>query len=82
MSQIKEKELILKFLTRNYPVHRIKSNMRFKRSIVLENGEVYQLSDKNNTKQLYDKLFSIIKTVFSSSDDVNKTALKDFLNLK
>jgi hypothetical protein len=82
MSQVKEKELMLKFLTRNYPVHRIKSNMRFKRSIILENGDVYLLSDKNSTKQLYGKLLNVINIVFSSNDDINKTVLKEFLNLK
>ena len=73
---------MLKFLTRNYPVHRIKTNMRFKRSIVMENGEVYLLSDKNATKELYGRLLNVIKTVFSSNDDINKSVLKDFLNLK
>ena len=82
MSQVIEKQLILKFLTRNYPVHRIKSNMRFKRSIVMETGEVYLLSDKNATKELYGKLLNVIKIVFSSTDDISKSALKDFLNLK
>jgi hypothetical protein len=82
MANIQEKELMLKFLSRNYPVHRIKSNMRFKRTIVMENGEIYLLSDKNSTKILYNKLLDIIKTVFSTNDDINKSVLNDFLNLK
>jgi hypothetical protein len=82
MSQVIEKQLILKFLTRNYPVHRIKSNMRFKRTIVIETGETYVLNDKNAIKELYGKLLNVIKIVFSSNDDISKSALKDFLNLK
>jgi hypothetical protein len=82
MQDTKEKELMLKFLNRNYPVHRIKNNMRFKRAIILENGESYILSDKKNTKELYNRLIEILKTVFSTTEEVNKDVLKNFLNLK
>lgn len=82
MQDTKEKELMLKFLNRNYPVHRIKNNMRFKRTIILENGESYILSDKKNTKELYNRLIEILKTVFSTTEEVNKDVLKNFLNLK
>lgn len=73
---------MLKFLNRNYPVHRIKNNMRFKRAIILENGESYILSDKKNTKELYNRLIEILRTVFSTTEEVNKDVLKNFLNLK
>jgi hypothetical protein len=82
MLELQEKELMFKFLTRNYPVHRIKSNMRFKRSIIMETGDTYILSDKNSSKELYGKLLNVLNTVFSSNDELNKNALKDFLNLK
>jgi hypothetical protein len=82
MQDTKEKELMLKFLNRNYPVHRIKNNMRFKRAIILENGESYILSDKKNTKELYNRLIEILRTVFSTTEEVNKDVLKNFLNLK
>ena len=73
---------MLKFLNRNYPVHRIKNNMRFKRTIILENGESYILSDKKRANELYSKLVEVLKTVFSSTEDINKDVLKNFLNLK
>jgi hypothetical protein len=82
MQDTKEKELMLKFLNRNYPVHRIKNNMRFKRTIILENGESYILSDKKRANELYSKLVEVLKTVFSSTEDINKDVLKNFLNLK
>jgi uncharacterized protein YlzI (FlbEa/FlbD family) len=56
--------------------------MRFKRTIILENGESYILSDKKNTKELYNRLIEILKTVFSTTEEVNKDVLKNFLNLK
>ena len=77
-----ETELMLKFLTRNYPVHRIKYNSRFKRTIILDNEQTYNLSDKNSVKELHPKLMGILKTIFSTSDDINKDVLKNFLNLK
>lgn len=82
MQDTKEKELMLKFLNRNYPVHRIKDNRRFKRTIILEDGGYYILSDKKNTKELYNKLIEVLKTVFSSTEETNKDVLKKFLNLK
>jgi hypothetical protein len=82
MQDTKEKELMLKFLNRNYPVHRIKNKTRFKRTIILENGESYILSDKKNTQELYNKLIEILKTIFSTTEEINKDVLKNFLNLK
>ena len=82
MQDTEEIDLMMKFLTRNYPVHRIKYNSRFKRSIILDNDQVYPLSDKNSIKELQPKLMHILKTIFSTSDDINKNVLKNFLNLK
>jgi len=82
MQDTKETDLMLKFLTINYPVHRIKYNTRFKRTIILDNDQIYPLSDKNSLKELHPKLMLILKTIFSTSDDINKDVLKNFLNLK
>lgn len=82
MIDLQEKKLMLKFLTKNFPVYRLKHNMRFKRTIVLETGESYLLSDKNSVKTLYYKLSDILTTVFNSDKNTNKTVLDSFLNLK
>jgi len=81
MSDIKETELILRFLSRNYPTYRLKHNMRFKRTIVLEDGQ-YFLSDKEASKALYFKLLDILKIVFSFEKPTTESALKTFLHLR
>jgi hypothetical protein len=82
MVDSQEKKLMLKFLTKNFPVYRLKHNTRFKRTIVLETGDSYLLSDKNSVKTLYYKLSDILTTVFNSDKNMNKIVLESFLNLK
>jgi hypothetical protein len=82
MVETQEKKLMLKFLTKNFPVYRLKHNMKFKRTIVLETGESYLLSDKNSVNDLYYKLSDILTTVFNSDNNVNKDVLESFLNIK
>jgi hypothetical protein len=75
-------DIMLKFLLRNYPVHRVKDNMRFKRAIVLDNGSSYLLSDQTSHIQVRSELTKVLKTVFYCDDTSSKTVLKTFLNLK
>lgn len=77
-----DNELILRFLERNYPVSRVKHNMRFKRAITLDNGVSYFLSDENSHIQLKLQLDQILRTVFYCDETTRKTALKSFLNIK
>lgn len=76
-----EKTLILKFLSRNYTVRRIKHNMRFKRAIY-HNGQFYLLSDKESFKNLYYQLLDELKLIFDTSKDINEEILKAFLHIK
>lgn len=76
-----DKELILKFLTKNYPVYRIKHNVYFKRAIILDDN-TYFLSDEKSLKTLYFKLLDILKIVFSTNKKINEDVLKIFLHLK
>ena len=74
-------QLIYKFLELNYPVLRVKINMRFKRCIILEDGETYQLSDESHRKQLYARLVKIIYLVFHCDESISKDILRNFLLL-
>ena len=76
-----DKELILKFLTKNYPVYRIKHKVYFKRAIVLDD-DIYYLSDEKSLKSLYFKLLDILKIVFSTNKKINEDVLRVFLHLK
>lgn len=74
--------LMMKFLNRNYPVKRVKINGKFKRTIIIEYNQYYQLSDKNSFKLLYSKLYDILKLIFDTEDSQIKYALNEFLNVK
>jgi hypothetical protein len=82
MIESQEQELMIKFLKKNFPVYRLKHDMRFKRTIVLETGESYLLSNKDSVNDLYFKLSDILKTVFNTDKNTNKSVLDIFLNLK
>lgn len=71
-----------KFLKLNYPVRRLKHNKRFKRTILLDNRQLFLLSDKEMTKDLYFKLLDILKSIFRPDELTSKDVLKDFLHLK
>lgn len=56
--------------------------MRFKRTIILDDGQGYHLSDKENQPKLFYGLFDILKTVFYSDDNLSKNVVKEFLHMK
>jgi len=76
-----EKHMMMKFLERNYPVSRVKDNMRFKRAIILDNGISYFLGDEQSHLQLRLQLNQILKTVFYCDEKSSRTVLKQFLNM-
>lgn len=82
MTHIQEKKLMEKFLTLNYPVYRLKYKKHFKRTIILESGQQYLLSNKETLKELFYKLFDILTLVFSPDENNSKDVLKNFLHLK
>lgn len=81
MLNVTEKDLILKFLEKNFPTYRLKHKMRFKRAIVLDDS-TYLLGDKESTKTLYFKLLDILMTVFFFEKTITENTLKTFLNLR
>ena len=48
-----DKKLIKKFLEANYPVSRIKYNLRFRRAIILDDGSFFILCDNNHQTLKY-----------------------------
>lgn len=73
---------MLKYLKMNYPVHRIKDKKHFKRTIITENGDKFQLSNKAHIKFLYSKLFNNLELIFNEDKNITENVLKTFLNLK
>ena len=66
----KTEEMMLNFLNRHYPVNRTKIDKRFKRTIILDNGGVYSLSDDISKKEISNKLIIVLKKVFACDESI------------
>lgn len=82
MGHPQERELMLKFLERHYPVKRIKHDQRFKRTIINEYGEKFYLSDRFMSNLLYKKLLETLRILFDADEKLNNDVLKTFLRLR
>jgi hypothetical protein len=76
-----EKNMLFKFLTRNFPVSRIKHNGRFRRAIVFDDGEVYLCSDPKAMNELKHKLVDILKKTFILDESICRIVLDNFLQI-
>lgn len=74
-----DKKLMLKFLEKNYPISRLKYNGRFKRGIVLDNGDSFLLSTTKHNNQLKYRLVEILVKVFSCEEVIGRAVLSNFL---
>jgi len=77
-----DKKLMLKFLEKNYPVSRIKNGLRFKRAIVLDNGNAYHLSNPNSLNQLRHALADTLKLIFDCDSVMIYSVIDSFLPIK
>lgn len=74
-----DKKLMLSFLEKNYPISRIKHNGRFKRGIVLDNGQSFLMSSNQHNLSLKFQLVEILMTVFSCDEPTSRAVLSNFL---
>lgn len=83
---VDEKDIFLKFLSRNYPIRRIKHNMKFKRAIILDKGFPRFLSDEHHVPLIINELIDILQEVFSCDEPtariVSNKFLGEFLKIK
>jgi len=77
-----DKQLMFKFLEKNYPVSRLKHNGRFKRAMLIDGETEYFLSEESHHIQIRGKLHNILLKVFSCDNDTAKYVMSSFLNLK
>ena len=73
--------LMMKYLTLNFPVQRIKDKKHFKRAIILNDYTCF-LSDKAQIIRLYSKLYNNLELAFSERKTITENVLKEFLRLK
>ncbi len=57
--------LVIDYIQKTYKVSRIKSNMRFKRAMILDDGNAYHLKDEPTTKKIKFKLSYYIQIIFA-----------------
>jgi len=75
----KDLQLIQKYLSRNYPVERIKYNGKFKRAIVFDNGKTYLLSNDRDKPYLKKQMIEAIQTVFGFSSEDTTILINQYL---
>lgn len=74
-------ELMLKFLSRNYPITRIKVDGRFRRGVMIE-GTGYPLSHVQSYLALEHKLLDILAEIFNCTEKSNRQLLRFFFDKK
>lgn len=79
MSQIvKEEKIMLSFLKHSYPVVRIKHDNHFRRSIILEGGDILLLN-KTTAPDVIDKLIPIMQLIFNEKKEKCHKVLKQYV---
>lgn len=58
-------KLIIDYIQKTYKIARIKQNQRFRRAIILDDGQIYHLKDSDSTKKLKFKLGDYIELIFA-----------------
>ena len=77
-----DKIMMSKFLEKNYPIKRIKHNMRFRRGILFDDGREYILGDESQHTALRFKLIEIVKRIFYCDDAASRLVVSNFLQSK
>lgn len=57
--------IIIDYIRTTYKVTRIKSNNRFRRAMILDDGRVYLLKDEPETKKIKFKVADYLRLIFA-----------------
>lgn len=77
-----KEDFMLNFLTRNYPITRLKYQNKFRRGIKLDNGNIHLLKNTELNLRLQVDLISILEIIFNYDHKTNVSVVKTYLNLK
>lgn len=72
-------EIILRYLTKAFPIKKIKRKTKFKRAIEIYSDECYYLSD--GTSGIKNRLETIVKSNFDCTKEEAESVVKKFLTL-
>lgn len=74
-------DIVTKFIQKNYVVSRIKYNMRFKRAIILDDGQAHLLKNEPTTRAIKNKLTHSIQLIFGCSKPDAEALISKALNI-
>jgi len=75
----KDLKMIQKYLISNYPVQRLKYNGKFKRAIILDNGNIYMMSNINDKPYLKKEMISTIEIIFGFNNEETSNLISQYL---
>jgi hypothetical protein len=75
----KDLKMIQKYLNSNYPVQRLKYNGKFKRAIILDNGNIYMMSNINDKPYLKKEMISTIEIIFGFNNEETSNLISQYL---
>lgn len=78
----KDIELMRKYLEKNYPISRVKHNIRFRRGILFDDGRTYILGDETQHITLRFKLIESLKLIFMCDESTCRLVVNSFLKTK
>jgi len=85
MDKISE-EIAYKFLSRNFPIMRVKYGVYFKKAIIIDDDTKLFIDNKNSIITAKSKIKSTLTTAFEidsiSSENISNNYLKNFLSKK
>lgn len=80
-NNIEFKQLVTNFIQKNYVVSRIKHKTRFKRAIILDDGQAHLLKDEPTTQIIKRKLTHSIQLIFACSKQDAEALITKSLNI-
>ena len=77
----KDIEMIQRFLQKNYPVQRVKTNLKFKRAILFDNGHTYWLSNDRDKTNLKREMVNLSMRVFGFDEKLTTNIVTNYLKV-
>jgi hypothetical protein len=75
----KMEDVMILYLIRHYPIHKVKEKTKFKRGIYYDNNVIYFLGNKQHVNIIKNLLIENLKAIFSYNDAICLNVLNRFL---
>lgn len=74
-------KIVVNFIQKNYTVSRVKHNMRFRRAIIFDDGQVHLLADEPTTRAIKNKVSLSIQKIFAFNKEEANKFITQVLNI-